>query len=289
MADDVRTRYPAARIAAAAIAAAAIALAVLLALSARYPLPVLIGVRPLPLFVGVALLVALAVAALFTDPSSRHPSFAMSKAEKYRLLAWWLGMFAALLLLAYGCWKGWGVVATFAAVGAAVKVLQVATLIRGGRSIRIWHPFAVIAGLFLFVLAVVQFLTRTNLPPPVEVAMTAYHAEHTLLAPASRPAPDVSSTGLRLQESGDVDLGGLPATLYSYDDSEGSRVDVYEADFGFPAPQGSEGMDAPPGWLFESYRLSLRTGPEGSDFMVVSWSTDIADRIARVIADQSSG
>src|SRR5262245_49128580 len=220
MANDTRTGRPTRVIAATAIAAAALAVAVLLALSARYPLPVLIGVRPLPLFVGIALVVALIVAALLTDPSSRHPTFAMPKAEKYRLLAWWLGMFVSLLLLAYGCWKGWGVVATFAAVAAAVKVLQVASLIRGGRSIRIWHPFAIIAGLFLFVLAVVQFLTRTNLPPPVEVAMTAYHAEHTLLAPASRPAPDVSSTGLRLQESGDVDLGGLPATLYSYDDRE---------------------------------------------------------------------
>jgi hypothetical protein len=288
MADDVRTRYPAARIAATAIAAAAVVLAVLVALSARYPLPILLGVRPLPLFVGVALLVALAVAALLTDPSSRHPSFAMPRAQKYRLLGWWLGMFAALLVLAYGCWKGWGFVATFAAVGAAVKVLQVASLIRGGRSIRIWHPFAVIAGVFLFVLAIAQFMTRTNLPPPIEVAMTAYHGEHTLVAPASRPAPDVSATALRLEESGDVDLGGLPATLYSYHDREGSRVDVYEADFGFPAPQGSEGVDAPPGWLFESYRLSLRTGPEGSDFLVVSWSTDVVDRIANAIASQVS-
>jgi hypothetical protein len=179
-------------------------------------------------------------------------------------------------------------VATLAAVAALVKVMQVATLMRRARSVRVWHPFAVIVGVFVFVLAIVQFLTRANLPPPIQDAMTAYHAEHTLLAPASRPAPDVSSTGLRLQESGDVNLGGLPATLYSYDDREGSRVDVYEADFGFPAPQGSEGVDAPPGWLLESYRLSLRTGPEGSDFLVVSWSTDIVDRIAGVLAPQPS-
>jgi len=288
MADDTRTGHPARVIAAIAIAAAAIAVAVLLALSATYPLPVLIGVRPVPLFAGVGLSVALIVVALLTDPSSRHPTFSMPKAEKYRLLGWWIAMFAALLLLAYGCWKGWSVVATFAAVGAAVKVLQVASLIWGGRSFRIWHPFAIIAGVFLFVLAIAQFMTRTNLPPPIEVAMTAYHGDHALVAPASRPPPDVSATGLRLQESGDVDLGGFPATLYSYDDREGSRVDIYEADFGFPAPRGSEGVDAPPGWLFESYRLSLRTGPVGSDFMVVSWSTDIADRIANAISSQAS-
>jgi hypothetical protein len=288
MVEDVRARSMSA-IAAASIAAAAIALVVLFAVSARYPVPILIGVRPLPLFLGVALLVALATAALLTDPSSRHPTFAMPTAEKVRLLAWWIGMFAALSLLAYGAWKGWGVVATFAAVAALVKILQVASIMRKARSIRVWHPFAVIAGLFVFVLAIAQFLSRTNLPPPIQDAMTAYHGEHALIAPPSRPSPDVSATGLRLQESGDVNLGGLPATLYSYDDREGSRVDVYEADFGFPAPQGSEGVDAPPGWLLESYRLSLRTGPQGSDFLVVSWSTDIVDRIAGVLAPQSSG
>ena len=272
----------------AAIAAGAITMIALVALSAAYPVPILVGGRPVPLFVGVALLAALTTVAILTDPSSRHPTFTMSKAEKYRLLAWWIGMFAALSLLAYAAWKGWGVVATFAAVAALVKVLQVASLIRKRRSVRLWHPFAVIVCMFVFVLAIVQFLTRTNLPPPIQEAMIAYHGEHTMIAPPSRPAPDVSATGLQLQESGDVNLGGLPATLYSYDDREGSRVDVYEADFGFPAPQGSEGVDAPPGWLLESYRLSLRTGPEGSDFMVVSWSTDIVDRIAGVLAAPQS-
>src|SRR5262245_43075492 len=73
MVDDTRTGRPTKVIASIAIAAAAIAVVVLVALSARYPLPVLLGVRPLPLFLGVASLVALVVAALLTDPSSRHP------------------------------------------------------------------------------------------------------------------------------------------------------------------------------------------------------------------------
>jgi hypothetical protein len=85
-----------------------------------------------------------------------------------------------------------------------------------------------------------------------------------------------------------VDLGGLPATLFSYDDREGSRVDVYEADIGFPAPQGSVGVDDPTGWLSESNRLSLRTGPKGSNFLVVSWSTDVVNRIASALAAQPS-
>ena len=83
-----------------------------------------------------------------------------------------------------------------------------------------------------------------------------------------------------------MDLGGLPTTLFSYDDREGSRVDIYEADIGFPAPQGSVGVYDPPGWLLESNRLSLRTGPKGSNFLVVSWSTQVVDGIATALAAQ---
>jgi hypothetical protein len=57
---------------------------------------------------------------------------------------------------------------------------------------------------------------------------------------------------------------------------------------GFPGPQGSVGVEDPPGWLMESYRLSLRTGPKGSNFLVVSWSTDVVDRIARALVLRSS-
>jgi len=169
-----------------------------------------------------------------------------------------------------------------------VKVLQAWSFIKKDRSVRVWHPFAAILGLFLCVAGIGQFLARPNLPPPIQAAMAAYQGARAAHAPASRPAPEVSGTGLTLRASGDVDLGGLPATLFSYDDREGSRVDVYEADIGFPAPQGSVGVDDPPGWLSESYRLSLRTGPKGSNFLVVSWSTDVVNRIANAVAAQLS-
>ncbi|TMM24931.1 MAG: hypothetical protein E6F95_02585 [Actinobacteria bacterium] len=174
----------------------------------------------------------------------------------------------------------------FATLIALVKVLQVAGFIKPDRSVRVWHPFAAIMALFLAVAGLFAFLGRTNLPPPIQAAMVEYQDGRDGQAPASRPAPEVSATGLTLRASGDVDLGGLPATLFSYDDREGSRVDVYEADIGFPAPQGSVGVYDPPGWLLESNRLSLRTGPKGSNFLVVSWSTQVVDGIATALAAQ---
>jgi hypothetical protein len=288
MAEHLRTRLRAPAIAIAAIAAAAITLFVLIVVSARYPLPILIGARRGPLFAALALSVALATAALASDPSSRHPSLEMPRADRYWVLAWWIGAFTALALLSYAAWKGWEVVAVFATLIALVKVLQAWSYIKRDRSVRVWYPFAAILGLFLCMVGIGQFLARPNLPPPIQAAMTAYEGARAVQAPASRPAPDASAAGLTLRASGDVDLGGLPATLFSYDDREGSRVDVYEADIGFPAPQGSVGVDDPPGWLSESYRLSLRTGPKGSNFLVVSWSTDVVNRIASALAAQLS-
>jgi hypothetical protein len=288
MAEDVRARLRASTIAAVAIVAAGITLLALIAASARYPLPILIGARRGPLFAGLTLSVALAAAAVASEPSSRHPSLTMPRTERYWILAWWIGVFTALAMLSYAAWKGWGVVAMFAALIALVKVLQAASFIKPDRSFRLWHPFAAILALFLCLVGIGQFLARPNLPPPIQAAMAAYQGARAAPAPASRPAPEVSRTGLTLRASRDVDLGGLPATLFSYDDREGSRVDVYEADIGFPAPQGSVGVDDPPGWLSESFRLSLRTGPKGSNFLVVSWSTDVVNRIANALAAQLS-
>src|SRR5436190_2347690 len=269
---------------AAALVAAAVTLLVLVATSARYPVPVVIGARPLPLFAALTLLAALVALALASDPSERHPTLTMHRRDRSRILAWWIGVSVALATLTYAAWKGWEVVALFATVVVLVKVLHVGSFITRGQGLRVWHPFALIIGILLLVESIGQFLGRPNLPPPIQAAMGAYADPRAGQASASRPPPDLAALGLTLRTSGDVDLGGLPATLFSCDDREGSRVDVYEASIGFPAPQGSVGVDDPPGWLFESFRLSLRTGPAGTDFLVVSWSTDVVDRVARRLA-----
>jgi hypothetical protein len=254
---------------AGAIGAAGIALLALVGVSSRYPLPIIIGARPVPLFAGLMLAAALGTAAIASDPPSRHPSLAMPLAQRYLVLVWWIGVSVALASLSYAAWKAWGVVAMFASLVALVKVLQVAGFITQGRSVRVWHPFAAIMASFLAVAAIFAFLARPNLPPPIQAAMVAYRDRRAGQSSASRPAPEVSATGLTLRTSGDVDLGGLPATLFSYDDREGSRVDIYEADIGFPAPQGSVGVEDPAGWFWSRTGCLCGPDPEGA---TSSWS-----------------
>src|SRR5207247_11357163 len=140
------------------------------------------------LFAGLTLSVALATAAVASEPSSRHPSLTMPRTERYGILAWWIGVFTALAALSYAAWKGWGVIAMFAALIALVKVLQVASSIKQDRSVRVWHPFAAIMGLFLCLVGIGKFLARPNLPPPIQAAMTAYHGPRAAQAPTRRPA-----------------------------------------------------------------------------------------------------
>src|SRR5947208_14978538 len=79
MAEHVRARLRASVIAAAAIAAAGITLLALIVVSARYPLPILIGARRGSLFAGLTISVALATAAVASEASSRHPRLAMPR------------------------------------------------------------------------------------------------------------------------------------------------------------------------------------------------------------------
>jgi hypothetical protein len=148
-------------------------------------------------------------------------------------------------------------------------------------------PFAAIMGVFALVVSIGQFLARPNSPPPIVAAVDAYGPGEPSLAPSTRSAPDLSSIGGRLTRSGDLDLGGLPATLFTYD-VHGSGVDVYMASIGFPAPPGSTAANDPPGWWVYEDGTALRTGPKGTNFLVVAWSPDVADRIAAVLAARNS-
>src|SRR5262249_52520967 len=213
MTERVPTPPPTVLIAAVPVATAAITLLALVLVSARSPLPIILGARPAPLFAGLSLAAACVVAALASDPSSRRPSFDMPLVDRYLVLAWWITVSLALALLSYAAWKAWGVVAMFASLLTLVKAVQVAGFVRPGRSLRVWEPFAALRGVFRGVGGSFAFWAGPTLPPPIQAAMTAYHDARDAQGPPTRPAPDVSSTGLTLRSSGDVDLGGLPVTL----------------------------------------------------------------------------
>jgi hypothetical protein len=261
---------------------AAIALAIACAL---YPIPIVLGAAPVPLIAAFALAAALAVIALLARPEARKPRVDMSRRELLRLLAWWIGVFFVAALLAYGAWKAWWLIAVFVAVGLLVKVIQISSHLELNIRFQMWMPFAAIIVFFASLIVIVQVFGRMNLPPPIVSALDAYGPQDPALSTPSRAAPDLSAIGAQLERSGDLDLGGLPATMFTYD-FHGSGVDVYEADMGFPAPRGSIGVDNPAGWWVDVDGTAFRTGPKGTNFMVVAWSTEVAERFAVALAQQ---
>jgi hypothetical protein len=278
------TRPSSTRWIAPVVVAAIVALALAVA-SAFYPIPVVIGADPIPLIAALALAAALAVVALSSRPGAREPRVGMSRRELVGLLAWWVGAFLVATLLAYASWKAWWVIAVFVALGLLVKVIQVASHLEHNIRFQMWMPFAAIIAVFVVLIVVVQVFGRMNLPPPISAALDDYGPDAPSLGPATRTAPDLSSINATLQRSGDIVLGGLKTTKFTYD-FHGSGVDVYLADIGFPAPRGSIGVDDPPGWWTEVNGTALETGPTGTDFLVVAWSTEVADRFAIALAQQ---
>jgi hypothetical protein len=264
---------------------AGLVLLVLVAVSSRYPLPVLIGARPVPLDAALALGAALLAVAAMADPEVRKPRVSMTKRQLFGLLVWWTGVFVVVALLEFASWKAWSVAALFCAIAVLVKIVQVGSHFDWNISLKLWMPFAAIMAFFIIFIAMGQFLGRPNLPPPITSALEAYGPGEPSLEPATRPAPDLSAIGAQLVRTGDRDLGGLPVTLFTYD-VHGSGVDIYEANIGFPAPQGSVAADDPPGWWAELDGTALRTGPHGTNFLVVAWSTTVADRIAGTLTGQ---
>ncbi len=250
------------------------------------PLPVVIGAQPLPLFLAISLAAGLAVIALQTEPEGRTPRIGMSRRALGYLLAWWVGVLLATGLLWYGTYKAWSAITLLISIGLIVKVLQVASHFESRVGFRIWMPFVAILLSFVGLVAFGLVWGRTNLPPPIVSALDAYGPVEPSLSPPTRAAPDLSSIDAQLQQSGDIDLGGMRTTKFTYV-FRGSGVDVYLADVGFPAPRGSFGAEDPPGWWGEMDGTALRAGPEGTNFLVVAWDTTVADRFAAALTAQN--
>jgi hypothetical protein len=257
----------------------------MVAISAAYPIAVVLGARPVPLFAALALGGALLAIGAMTDREDRRPRVGMTRRQLLVLVAWWIGVFVVVALLTDASWKAWSVATLFLSFVVIVKIVQVASHLDWNIGFRLWMPFAAIIAFFIVIIAMGQFLGRPNFPPPIVSALDAYGPGEPSLDPASRPAPDLSAIGAHLTRTGDRNLGGLPVTLFTYD-LHGSGVDVYEANIGFPAPQGSVSADDPSGWWAELDGTTLRTGPKGTNFLVVAWDTRVADRIASELAGQ---
>jgi hypothetical protein len=251
---------------------------VFLALDRSHSLATIVGARPLLMATGLGLGAALGSVAAFARHESRTPTLATPVPTLLRILAWWCGVALALALLAFAAWKQWGIVCLFASIATMIKALTVFTYVKRDYEFHVWAPFAVIIGVLVFIEAVFLFLARPNIPPPVEAALQMYAAGPVAQDPASRPAPELPGAGFSLQFEGDVDLGGLPVSFFSY--QGGSRVDVYIAKISFPSPLGSTRTADPPGWEGKQANVYLRAGNAPTHFLVVGDSKEAVDAFA---------
>jgi hypothetical protein len=254
-----------------------------LVISDFYPLPIMIGAFPGPMSGALALGTALAVSAILSPPGSRKPTLSMPVEDLFRLLAWWIGVAIALALFASAAWRVWGVIFFLAAIVATVKALSVFSYFKQQYEFRMWLPFAAIFGIVASMIAVGLFVARSNIPPPISAALSAYRLAPGTAEPASRTAPDLSTAGFTLDLGGDVDLGGLPTTFFSFHAQDGTRVDVYEADYGFPVPPGSSGLSETPGWWVKMGDLHLLGGAARTEFMVVGPKKRVVIGVAQAL------
>jgi hypothetical protein len=258
-----------------------------LVISNSYPLPVMIGALPGRMAAALALGTALAVIAAWSPRASRKPTLSMEREDLVRIFAWWLLVAFALALAASAAWRVWGVVLLFAAIAATVKALSVFSYVKQNYEFRLWLPFAAILGIVVFMVAFGLFVARPNIPPPVAAALDAYPRAPVSGAPATRAAPDLTSIGFALDLSGDVDLGGLRTTFFSYHAANGARIDLYESAYGFPRPPGSGPLDETPGWWAKVGSLHVLGGAAQTEFLVVGPKKAIVIGVAQAMPESA--
>ena len=246
----------------------------------RPSLATIVGVRPLLMATALGMVVALALVAVSTSKASRTPTLTTPVPTLLRILAWWCGLALAVLFVAFASWKVWGVVGLFLSIAVMVKAVSVFTYVKRSYEFRVWLPFAVILGFFIFFQSILIFLARPNIPPPMAAALNNDVAAPSAPHPVSRPHPDLFSAGFSLVFEGDVDLGGLPASFFSYTSKDGTRVDLYIAKIGFPAPPGTTDMADPSGWEIHQSQY-LRAASDPTHFLVVSSTKAAVDTVAQ--------
>jgi hypothetical protein len=264
-----------------AVAAGAGTAAALLVASALYPLPIVVGAEPVPAALAVGLFVALGIVAVRTPVEQRHPSFELDSRHLRRILAWWLCLGLACMLLAVASWRTWGTISFLVAIVIALKVVSVFGYIKSRYEFRVWLPFAAIIGVVMAFGVAFLFVARPNMPPPIPVVVSAYGQDAGPTGDGSRTSPNLTSAGLTLKAAADAEPGGLPATWSRYHDEAGNVVDVYQGQVAFPPPPGATREQH--GWSIEMDAAMLRAVNTDGHYLIVWNPDDERDAVATAL------
>jgi hypothetical protein len=255
--------------------------AALLVASALYPLSIVVGAEPLSAALAVGLFVALGTVAARTPVKQRHPSFELDARYLRRILAWWLCLGLACMLLAVASWRTWGTIAFLAAIVIALKVVSVFGYIKSRYEFRVWLPFAAIIGVVMAFGVAFLFVARPTMPPPIPVVVSAYGEDAGPTGDGSRTSPDLTSAGLTLEAAADTEPGGLPATWSRYRDEGGNVVDLYQGQVAFPPPAGATREQH--GWSMEMDDAMLRAVNTDGHYLIVWNPDDERDAVATAL------
>jgi hypothetical protein len=216
-----------------------------------------------------------------TPAEQRHPSFELDTRYLHRILAWWLCLGLACMLLAVASWRTWGTIAFLAAIVIALKVVSVFGYIKSRYEFRVWLPFAAIIGVVMAFGVAFLFVARPNMPPPIAVVVSAYGEDTGPTGDGSRSSPDLTSAALTLEGAADTEPGGLPATWSRYRDEGGNVVDLYQGQIAFPPPPGA--MREQHGWSIEMDDAMLRAVNTDGHYLIVWNPDDQRDAVATAL------
>ena len=128
---------------------------------------------------------------------------------------------------------------------------------------------------------------HSDQPPEIAAALASYRSQAMPAEPPERGAPDLSAAGLQLAESGATRLGSMPADVYLYLESSGTRVLVFMSSRTFPEATGATQRGSmSSGWTARVEGLSLVCGSRPVSFLLVGVDPTLLQRVERTLAAQ---
>lgn len=119
-------------------------------------------------------------------------------------------------------------------------------------------------------------------PVAIAAAVSDFRTGRLPVAGAPRrPAPDLTTVGLKLSTSGAGEVGNLPVDAYVYRDAEGRRVLLYLSDRPFPVAAGARhagGADTP--WIARDGDVELLCAQRPHALLLLAGQRDTLQRAA---------
>jgi len=150
---------------------------------------------------------------------------------------------------------------------------------------RLWPVLLALVGIAALSVSGVALVRAHREPAPIASALAAYHAgTFTATGPAARRAPDLSTGGLLLVSSARVDLAGVAADGFVYQDTSGQRVLLFLSNRSFPSARGAVSHPGGPnGWQAAADGLTLVCGDRPLPYLLIAGNPSLIGPAERLV------